>query len=198
MHLSFERTAYDAGTEAIPRLIYELRAVLRHPHATAEDRIQQAKALLNALPGNYGESGAQVAAATRRSPERGGLAPWQVRCVKEYIEEALANRLTGADLATRVRLSEHHFYRAFRVSLKQTPRTYLVQRRIARACHMMRSSNWRIGQIAMECGFADQAHFNRCFRKLFGTSPGAWRRAQIGAVLTPSQHPHSKHAVSIV
>lgn len=35
-----------------------------------------------------------------------------------------------------------------------------------------------LGQIAIDCGFADQAHFNRHFRKHLDVSPGRWRRMQ--------------------
>jgi transcriptional regulator GlxA family with amidase domain len=165
----------------LPRLVSTLHAVLRDPQVTAEERVRQAQAILRAIPRRHAASGANdpVGADGRTGIERGGLAPWQVRCVKEYVEHELAERLTGAELARRVRLSEHHFCRAFRISLRQTPRTYIVGRRVQRAREMMMSGESTIGQIALECGFADQAHFNRCFRKLFGTSPGVWRRAQI-------------------
>jgi transcriptional regulator GlxA family with amidase domain len=105
--------------------------------------------------------------------------------------------LTGKDLARRVRLSEHHFCRAFRVSLHQTPHTYVVGRRIARACDLMVTCHLSIGQIATECGFADQAHLNRCFRKMMGSSPGAWRRSQGGIPLTAAQHRRSRRGESI-
>jgi AraC family transcriptional regulator len=35
-----------------------------------------------------------------------------------------------------------------------------------------------LAQIAVDCGLADQAHFNRSFRRFVGQSPGAWRRAR--------------------
>ena len=71
---------------------------------------------------------------------------------------------------------------------------------------MMLSSNWTIGHIASECGFADQAHLNKCFRSLLGTSPGVWRRAQIEATnigrqttgVNLSDRPRSKYVVSSV
>ena len=185
MRLSFEQTANNvevfAIDEPMPRLISELRAVLRHPDTTADELIRQARALLGALPAVHHERGDAIPPVAGKRMERGGLAPWQVRCLKSYIEQRLAGRLTGADLAGRVGLSEHHFCRAFRVSIGQAPHAYVIRRRVERACQMMLSSKWTIGHIANECGFADQAHLNRCFRSLMGTSPGAWRRAQIEA-----------------
>jgi AraC-like DNA-binding protein len=194
MNVSFEPGTYDPinekprlpgivdrTNEPPPRFLTELNAVFRDAHTTAEERLRRAEAILRALPRalpGLPERSDPVDRTGRSSIQRGGLAPWQVRRVKEYIEAGLAERLTGADLAKRVELSEHHFCRAFRVSLRQTPRNYVIGRRVERACDLMMSSAWSIGQIAIECGFADQAHFNRCFRKLLGTSPGVWRRSR--------------------
>ena len=64
------------------------------------------------------------------------------------------------------------------MSLEVTPHAYIVRRRIEKACFLMETSPMPLGQIAIECGFADQAHFNRTFRKHLDCSPGAWRRMQ--------------------
>ena len=50
-----------------------------------------------------------------------------------------------------------------------------MRRRLERAQQMMLTTNASLGQIAGECGFADQAHFNKLFRRLVGESPHAWR-----------------------
>jgi transcriptional regulator GlxA family with amidase domain len=183
---SYDSDANERSTEShgahrmdtpFPQLVADLYAVLRGPQTTPEERIRQAEAILSAFPGLQSEDDRRLDRTENECVERGGLAPWQIRRVKEYVEQGLAERLTGADLARRVKLSEHHFCRAFRISLRQTPHTYVIGRRIERARQMMMSCEWTIGQIAVECGFSDQAHFNRCFRKLIGTSPGVWRRA---------------------
>jgi AraC-like DNA-binding protein len=38
-----------------------------------------------------------------------------------------------------------------------------------------------LGQIAADCGLADQAHFSKLFRRFVGESPGVWRRARAAA-----------------
>jgi transcriptional regulator GlxA family with amidase domain len=48
-----------------------------------------------------------------------------------------------------------------------------------RAQGLMLTTNASLGQIAADCGLADQAHFNKLFRKFAGESPGAWRRARV-------------------
>jgi AraC-like DNA-binding protein len=53
---------------------------------------------------------------------------------------------------------------------------FVVARRIERAKLMMTSTRERLTDIALACGFSDQSHLNRHFRRVVGTSPGLWRR----------------------
>jgi AraC family transcriptional regulator len=53
-----------------------------------------------------------------------------------------------------------------------------MRRRVERAQGLMLRSDVSLAQIAIDCGFADQAHFNKSFRRILGESPGAWRRAR--------------------
>jgi transcriptional regulator GlxA family with amidase domain len=53
-----------------------------------------------------------------------------------------------------------------------------MRRRVERAQGMMLTTSAPLAQIAAQCGLADQAHFNRIFRRFVGDSPGAWRRAR--------------------
>jgi AraC-like DNA-binding protein len=109
---------------------------------------------------------------------RGGLAPRQVRDVRTFIETNLESPLTTKDLASAANLSTFYFCRAFRVSFNMTPHAYVMRRRIERAQGLMLQTDTSLGQIAMDCGLADQPHFNRLFRRLVGDTPGAWRRAR--------------------
>src|SRR5882757_4230549 len=53
-------------------------------------------------------------ATAERSHWQGGLAPWQARRLRSYIEEKLDSSLRAGDLAGLVRLSTSYFFRAFR------------------------------------------------------------------------------------
>ena len=117
---------------------------------------------------------------TGRRPKlvRGGLAPWQVRRITTHIEANLDAPIRIKDLAALINLSPSHFSRAFKEGLADSPHRYLMHRRLERAQGMMLTTNASLGQIAGECGFADQAHFNKLFRRLVGESPRAWRRVR--------------------
>ena len=109
---------------------------------------------------------------------RRGLAPWQARSTIALIDKDLAGRADITRLAANVRLSHSHFHRAFKQFFGRPPRQFIIQRRIQRALELMQSTDLRLSDIALACGFSDQAHFSRAFRKLMGHTPGMWRRCQ--------------------
>jgi transcriptional regulator GlxA family with amidase domain len=110
-------------------------------------------------------------------PKIGGLAGWQIGRVQAFMERNLDQSIGVAELAAAARLSSSHFSRAFHVSFAETPYSYLQGLRVRRALTLLQHGALPLCQIATECGFSDQSHFNRVFKKLTGRSPGAWRRA---------------------
>jgi AraC-like DNA-binding protein/thioesterase domain-containing protein len=78
-----------------------------------------------------------------------------------------------------VELSTSHFSRAFKRSLGSAPMAYVSTRRVERARHMLTSTQASLTEIALACGFSDQPHFNRLFRRVVGMSPGRWRRSSM-------------------
>jgi len=110
------------------------------------------------------------------APGRGGLPKWRAKRVLAYIEIHLAAKIAIEEMANLVALSKSHFARAFRQSFGCSPMSYVATRRLARAKLMMTSSEERLSDIALACGFADQSHLCRHFRRAVGISPAAWRR----------------------
>lgn len=106
----------------------------------------------------------------------GGLAPWQEKRVRAYIDANLGEQLRLSALAEEVRLSVSHFGRAFGKSFGETFVNHVAQRRIERAQALMDEASLGLSQIALVCGFADQPHFSRTFRRYVGVTPNQWRR----------------------
>ncbi len=79
------------------------------------------------------------------------------------------------DLARDAGVHPVHLARAFRKAEKLTPGEYLQRLRVRAACHRLRERDYSLAAIAMECGFADQSHFARVFKKL--TKTAQFRRA---------------------
>ena len=121
-----------------------------------------------------------VSAYGNRSPceawaAGGGLAPWQVHRSTELVEARLDGKLSVTDLADESRLSPKHFTRAFRHTFGMPPYRYLLLRRVERAKKLLLLNQLSLAEIAVQCGFAGQSHFNRIFAASTGRAPGAWR-----------------------
>jgi AraC family transcriptional regulator len=112
----------------------------------------------------------------RTTPHIGGLAPWQARRIKAEIEARCGESLRVSDLAARVGLSTSHFSRAFKISFGACAGDYLRARRVERAQGLMLEGRLGLAEIALQCGFSDQAHFSRVFSATVGMPPHRWRR----------------------
>ena len=138
------------------------------------------EAIDNADPSmqSYGDSVAatQIAVAPHAQPaQSGGLAPWQLRRVVDYLEAHFPRRIELATLAAQIHLSQAHFSRAFKASTGMAPYQWQLNARIRRAQRMLTESDASLADIALATGFADTVHFGRTFRKLVDVAPGAWR-----------------------
>ena len=105
-----------------------------------------------------------------------GVAPWQLRIAKSYIEEHFRQEISLAELASLTRLSQSRFARGFRVSTGMPPYTWALRRRIEAAEQLLAGTDEPLSHIAIQVGFADQSHLTKVFRRALGTTPAAWRR----------------------
>ena len=131
--------------------------------------------LIAVRTGSRGSSGLH----SKRSPvtARTGVAPWQVRKVRDYIDSHIAGRVLVADLCALIQRSDAHFSRAFRRTFGESPYAFMVRRRVELAAKYMLTSDASLSDIALRCGFSDQAHLGNHFRQAMGQTPAAWRRA---------------------
>jgi AraC family transcriptional regulator len=120
---------------------------------------------------------ARFGAPADRFAESGGLAAWQERRAREFIEARLADNVALVDVARECELSVAQFARAFKRSTGLPPHRYLTERRIERARLLLVRSDLPLADVAVRCGFADQSHFAKLFRRWMGVSPGTFRRA---------------------
>ena len=105
----------------------------------------------------------------------GGLTFRQEHAVRDCIQHHLARAITLDDLAGEVGMSRFHIARRFRATRGTTPHEYLLQQRVKRTSTMLERTRTPLPEIARECGFADQSHLTREFKKRLGMTPGAYR-----------------------
>ncbi len=123
-----------------------------------------------------------------------------------FAGEALPHGLTTADLATRERLLNlaakirerpqlppsvtamaagqgccpDHFARQFRRAVGQSPKRFLLETRMRRACDLLTQTRLPLKDIAAQCGYGYVTHFSAQFKRLAGVTPAAYRRASLG------------------
>jgi transcriptional regulator GlxA family with amidase domain len=110
------------------------------------------------------------------SARGGGLAPFQLRRVLDYLHANLAADVGLAELAHLAGLSSKHFARAFKQSTGLPPHRWLMNQRLDMARDLLARGDLGIAEVAVVCGFADQSHFTAACRKSVGVTPGAYRR----------------------
>ena len=156
--------------DALASLLASATVALNTDRRAAKRCIQRAAALLGINLSSGGDGAAE------HSCLQGGLASWQAKRIRSYIEAKLDSSIRATDLAALVQLSTSHFFRAFRKTFGESPIAYIMRRRVERAQELMLASRVPLSQVALECGMCDQPHFCRCFRRIVGLSPGTWRR----------------------
>ncbi|KAF7764537.1 AraC family transcriptional regulator [Pseudoalteromonas citrea] len=106
----------------------------------------------------------------------GGLSPNKAKQVTDFIHANFNRQIALLELANLVELSEYHFCRMFKLSFAQTLQQYLMSIRIEYAKQALKTSNYPLAHIALMCGFANQSHFGRNFKRYVGVTPSSYRR----------------------
>jgi len=106
---------------------------------------------------------------------KGGLSPYRLKRVLDYISNNLELDISLSDLATIAGMSPHYFSELFRQSIGRSPHSYVLVQRIERAKQLLRSPKCTIIQAGLDVGFQNPSHFARMFRRLEGTTPSRFR-----------------------
>lgn len=165
------------GHSRDPRLVRAVGAALadpaRSPEPLEKDEtvLALAEALLALDPG------------ARAHPGRAdlGISALAVRRAKEALDAACPDALSADALERLTGLGRFELARQFRRAHGVGPHRYLVLRRLDLARRLMTRADFGLARVSLtrvaaEAGFADQAHFIRCFRGAHGVTPGEWRR----------------------
>lgn len=97
--------------------------------------------------------------------------------VLAVVRARLDQTITVEELAKEAGMSPSHFSRVFKETLGSTPMQYVLAYRIEQAIKMMSDPARPLGDVALACGFADQAHFSRSFKQVTGQTPRQFRAA---------------------
>jgi AraC-like DNA-binding protein len=93
---------------------------------------------------------------------------------RALLDAARPGAVHAAALEAATGLSRYELARQFRFAFGTTPYRYLTMRRLDLARAQLRTGATLV-EIALDCGFADQAHFTRVFKAAYGMAPGRYR-----------------------
>lgn len=107
-----------------------------------------------------------------------GLTQVQQERVLKLIDRSLSSGVSVADLAHAARLNQDWFGRKFKLTFAESPRQFLVNRRLTLAAELLLETPLTIKEICAEVGMSDQNLFSRLFKKRFGSTPSQYREFQ--------------------
>lgn len=106
----------------------------------------------------------------------GRLTQAQMNKLVSRVNARSDRRLTVAEMAETVGLSESWFANVFKQTTGKTPLQWQLGTRIDIAKKLLMESDLTLVDVAAQLGFSDQAHLTKAFRQIAGETPAAWRR----------------------
>ena len=109
-------------------------------------------------------------------PIKGGLSDVSRRNVVDLVRSRISDDISLADMAVVTGLSVTHFAHTFKRSMGESPYQFVLRQRVKCARELLLSSDLRVIDIAIACGFKTQQHFARVFRRMCRLSPTEYQR----------------------
>lgn len=97
-----------------------------------------------------------------------------IKRVRDHLDVHFSENISVDHLADMVGLRPLYLIKTFHKSVGMPPHAYHIQRRILAAMADLRRGK-PIAQAAVDCGFSDQSHLSRNFKKITGVTPGEFR-----------------------
>jgi len=104
-----------------------------------------------------------------------GLAKNKLQVAIDYINAHLDQDIKLTDIAELLGVSHYYFCHLFKQSVGITPHQYLIQQRIEKAKILLQNRELSIAEVALECGFTDQSHLTKHFKRIVGLTPKTMR-----------------------
>jgi AraC-like DNA-binding protein len=93
---------------------------------------------------------------------------------RQYLDAQKTRVVHSSELEAITGLTRYDLARQFRLMCGTSPYRYLLMRRLDFARQQLARGR-PLADVALEAGFADQAHFSRMFKSTFGITPARYR-----------------------
>ncbi|HMS38847.1 MAG TPA: AraC family transcriptional regulator [Pyrinomonadaceae bacterium] len=102
--------------------------------------------------------------------------PDWVKKADEFLRENSSEDLTLKILSKELNLHPVYLSRSFAKFFRYNFGEYVRKIKVEKSLILLRNKKLSLTEISFASGFADQSHFNRCFREFIGTSPKDYRK----------------------
>ena len=107
------------------------------------------------------------------TPKLEGKVQRQLLLVKEFLDDFPQADVSLEELSNLAALSPYHLVRSFQKEFGLPPHAYQIQARLRFSRQLLKQGH-TISETAQECGFHDQSHFHRHFKRANGYTPGQY------------------------
>lgn len=116
-----------------------------------------------------------IAEITRTTNVRNFRIPVWVNKVREILNDGIRDKITLETLSFETGIHPVHLSKEFPKYFNMGFGEYIRNIRVEKATQLLSSTKITLSEIAYDCGFADQSHFTRCFKDVFGVTPLNYR-----------------------
>lgn len=159
-------------TQVISTYVESLLFYFQHPTLVNEELLKlKVKELLLLLFQTQGSEKVKALLADLFTPIKFEIA--------QVVSQHLSEDLSLNDYAAMLGMSLSGFKRKFKAEFNQSPRQYIIEKRVELAKQRLRQKDSRVSDVAFACGFTDVAYFTKCFAKHVGVPPGKYKAQQL-------------------
>src|SRR5271168_2384732 len=94
---------------------------------------------------------------------------------RDYADRPYAEPIGVDEMAAAARLSRAHFSREFSRTCGESPKAYLMTRRLERAAALLLNTERRVSEICLDVGLVGLGSFTTSFKRHFGKTPTEYR-----------------------
>jgi transcriptional regulator GlxA family with amidase domain len=141
--------------------------------------LERISGLLSILATLAGSKELKPVASAGFTPALNSVDQDRMQRVCNYINARLGEEVDRRQVAREANLSEGAFSRFFKLRTGKTLPRYVNELRVGRACRLLAEADGKITDIALECGFANLANFNRRFHEIMGVAPSGYRKMAV-------------------
>lgn len=99
----------------------------------------------------------------------------RIKEMLQFIQEHFSESLSNADIARSIMVSTSECLRCFHHTIDMTPMQYVKQYRIQKAAELLVTTNQKISDIGISCGFQEASYFGKVFHEIYNCTPSAYR-----------------------